>query len=550
MKITDMGSDQPNVLLIMDDEHNYRCQGHVDGGEPVQTETIDSLAATGTSFDQAYCASPLCTPSRMTMLTGKRVPNCGAWDNWDVIHPEDDTIADRLGAAGYETALVGKMHFGGNRQYNGFNHRPYGDLTGTSGHQPDPILEENQSDLYEPYWSGVGGESRILDAGASDTPESLHQERRVIDESVSFLRNHDAENPVQPWFLTASFGRPHFPITAPKRYVDRYWPDGVTEPRYDAEGNVADHPYNETKRDLKPSPTSDELTEEDCLRARAMYFATVDYVDDLVEDLLATLERDGLLEDTIVVFLSDHGDMLGEHGMWWKRAPYEDSARVPFTIQLPEHRNGDLEGSNVQQPVSLIDLFPTLCSLTGAEVPDDVDGVDLSEAVLSGEEPDDRGPVFVDWLSTPPADIEIVRQGKMWPEGLEYRMIRDGKYKYIQFRDAPELFFNLEDDPAEHHNLAADESLSGEDEAALTRLRSLVEETLDWEEMLEARQRDMQLATKKYPLKVPSGSSLLTNAYQLENGDVINADSLMSSPERLVTKPEVSYDDYPGDNPE
>lgn len=540
-----MSSDQPNVLLIMDDEHNYRCQGHVNDGEPVQTPAIDRLANTGASFDRAYCASPLCSPSRMTMLTGKRVPNCGAWDNWDVIKPEDPTIAHQLRDAGYETSLVGKMHFGGNRQFNGFNHRPFGDLTGTSGHQPDPILPENQSGVVEPYWSGVSGRSRILDAGATDTPESLHQERRVIDESVSFLREHDAENPDQPWFLTASFGRPHFPITAPQRYIDRYWPDGATEPRYDADGNAADHPYNETRRRLKASVSSEGITEEDVLKARAAYFATVDYVNDLIDDFLSTLERDGLLENTIVVFCSDHGDMIGEQEQWWKRTFYEDSARIPFIISLPEHRNGELEGSNIETPVSLIDLYPTLCSLCGAEVPADIDGIDLSEAMLTGTEPD-RDPVIVDWLSTPPADSGISLQDEEFPEGFEYRMVCDGDHKYVQFRDAPELFFNLAEDPAEHHNLiAAFEDRTEADEVALERLRSIVNETIEWDEMLEERAADKDKASRSYRLMVPTGSSYLTNAYHLENGEVINADSLMSSPEKLITQPELMYDDYP-----
>jgi hypothetical protein len=124
-------------------------------------------------------------------------------------------------------------------------------------------------------------------------------------------------------------------------------------------------------------------------------------------------------------------------------------------------------------------------------------------------------------------------------------MIRDRKYKHVQFRDAPELLFNLDEDPAEHHNLVADDGLSSEDNEALTKLREMVDETLDWDEMVEERARDKTMAGKKYPLKVPSGSYVISNAYQLSNGDVISADSLMSSPEKLITKPELMYDDYP-----
>ncbi len=133
---------RPNILLLLSDEHSFRFMGHVsedEGGEPIQTPNLDRLATQATVFSDAYCQMPLCTPSRISMLTGREVRNCGAWKNGSVLRPELPTLPGVLRDAGYTTCLVGKMHLGGTQQFVGFEHRPYGDLTGKTGHQWEPI---------------------------------------------------------------------------------------------------------------------------------------------------------------------------------------------------------------------------------------------------------------------------------------------------------------------------------------------------------------------------------------------------------------------------
>ena len=186
----------------------------------------------------------------------------------------------------------------------------------------------------------------------------------------------------------------------------------------------------------------DDLPEEDTRRGRAAYFACVDFLDEILGDFVATLERDGLLEHTIVVYSTDHGESAGEHGLWFKTMWNEAAARVPFFIQTPEHRAGTLAPTRIDTPVSLVDLFPTLCGLTGVTPPDTLDGEDLSPAIRTASRQIEHGPVLCQHLPN-------------------WRMVRRGPYKYVAVRDHPELLLNVEDDPDEQRDLSADPAAAG-----------------------------------------------------------------------------------------
>ncbi|WP_436934687.1 sulfatase-like hydrolase/transferase [Halovenus marina] len=517
-----MPSDQPNVLFLLSDEHSFRCFSHLDPavGEPAETPAFDRLATEGTAFENAYCHVPLCTPSRISMLTGREAQHTGAWTNESFLEPQFPTLPGQFSDAGYETCLVGKMHLAGDRQFVGFDHRPYGDLTGGNTHQMDgPNLD-----------AGLGHGS-TYDVGQTMIPESLLMETNVAEETVAFLREQDAANPEQPWFLCASFSRPHFPLTAPKRHLDKYWPDDVPPPKVSREEtSTADHPQTVAMLDHY---AFDDMDETDLRKARAAYFAAVDYLDEVIGDLLLRLERSGLLENTIVVYTSDHGELAGEHGLWWKHTWQEASSRVPLFVQLPEHRSGELDPTRPSTPVSLLDLFPTFCGLAGIDYPDSLDGVDLSEAIRTGSEPE-RGPVFCDHLR---------------PGQWDFRAVRDGRYKYVQFPDAPELLFDLDADPLETENLAP--TADGEDEAALERLRALVDRTFDFEAARERRALNIERKERDHSLSLPArplgerahdGSG---NLYHLPDGRIVAADSPLYDPHVLTADPRSVFSDWP-----
>lgn len=518
--------NHPNILYLLSDEHSFRFMGHVpetEGGEPAYTPAFDRLAAQGTVFSNAYCQMPLCTPSRICQLTGKEVRKSGAWNNNSVLRPELATIPKVLADAGYATCLVGKMHLGGNQQFVGFQHRPYGDLTGKTGHQWEPIADESRK----------GMRVRTAHVGVTGIPESLIQDEVVAHETVAWLREHTHANPDQPWLLCASFSRPHFPLTAPRRHFDRYWQGdaitspNVTEPKIPAGGDAYDHPMSVG---MRRGFMADAIDHDEMLRARAAYFANVSYLDEVIGDLLLRLDADGLLDNTIIVYTTDHGEMAGEHGVWWKNGWYEGCTRVPLIFSLPEQRHGEQPPRAVSTPVSLADLFPTLCGFAGTTPPDDLDGSDLSAAIRGETTVLPDRPIFCDAL-TP-----------RWGAGTEFRSIRWRQYKYVTFRDAPPLFFDLANDPGEQHNLIQ-RGATGEAQAALDYLAQIAAESIDFDAAERERvERDGDLH-EQYALDLPKASG---NLYLFPDGRLINADdAMLYHPSVLTNNPAAAFGDFP-----
>jgi choline-sulfatase len=513
-------SARPNILFLFSDEHGFRylsARDRADGGEPVDTPTLDSLIRGGTYFTDAYCQMPLCTPSRITVLTGKHVQSSGAWSNESVLRPELDTLPGAFSAAGYTTCLVGKMHLGGNRQFCGFDFRPYGDLTGKCGHQWEPI---------DDYERARAMRTRTAEAGVTGVPESLIQDEIVAAETVAFLREHAAASPEKPWFLCASFSRPHFPLTAPRRFIDKYTDRGIPDPFVPASGDAYDHPMSVG---MRRGFMADAIDAEETRRARIGYFACVEYLDQVIGDLLARLDRDGLLDNTIIVYTTDHGEMAGEHGVWWKNGWYEACTRVPLIISRPEVRSGESPARVCRRPVGLVDLFPTLCSLTGVESSAEMEGRDLSATVISGDDPEDK-PVFCDALQP------------RWGEGTEFRSIRYRQYKYVRFRHAPPLFFDLAADPGEQKNLI-ERGIPAGAKPDFEFMEQVAGESIDF----DAAERDRTVRdgslSEQYAQTLPPATD---NLYLMPSGRLINADDTLYYPTVIVDTPEQAFGDFPG----
>jgi choline-sulfatase len=486
---------RPNILLIMTDQHAPRIAGFA--GDPVvHTEHFDALAARSVQFDTALCPSPVCTPSRMCMLTGREAHRCGAWNNHWVIFPEHVTWPAHFAAHGYRTCLVGKMHFGGRDQMQGFQVRPYGDLRHGLGHQPDPID-------YFPAYAGPTG------AGVTEIPESLLQDNVVTRETLAFLLEHHDKEPDTPWFTCASYSRPHSPFTAPGRYICRYR-DRVPAIELPSDHRQQLDPF---ARAMASGENGDNLSPQQSLRAREAYYACVDFVDDCIGELLDGLESASLLENTIVIYTSDHGEMAGVHGLWGKGVYFEPSVGVPLLVCGPGIREGH---HRVRHPVSLLDLFPTTCRLAGLPVPDDLDGVDFSrvfEDPGSASSPRDYAP------SAYYAYGVRVRGGVQAPEHEPHRamrLVRGRDWKYVEIEGGEPLLFDLVRDPGEETNLATDPAQA----QRCAEMREAVFRRFSWEQVHEQLAADRE----RLPEFLSGLKPTTPNQYRLSDGRMFDAE--------------------------
>ena len=481
-------TDRPNILLILTDEHAPDVAGFA-GDSVVQTQNLDRLAARSLRFESASCTNPVCTPSRMSMLCGKEAHRCAAWGNHWVIFPKHTTWPAHFATHGYATALVGKMHFGGRDQMQGFQSRPYGDLRHGLGHQPDPLH------MFPGY---ANAES----AGVTEIPESLLQDVVVTRESLAWLLEQHDREPETPWLMCASYSRPHSPLTAPARYIRRYR-EKVPPPaiRRDA----ADDLETFARRLVF------DLTVEQTQRGREGYYACVDFVDDCIGELLDGLNRAALLDNTVVIYTSDHGEMLGSYGCWGKQLYYESSIGVPLLISGPEIA----PGQTLRHPISLIDLFPTTCALAGLPIPEGLDGFDFS-GVLRDPQTAAAPREFA-----PSASYRYgirVAEGRTADDSpcAAWRCVRERDWKYVEVEKGDALMFDLVNDPQERTNLARIEEHRPRCEAMRARLYA----NFSWD--LVHRQLDQDRATLSEMLSGLQPST--PNQYMLPDGRVFDAE--------------------------
>lgn len=504
-------AEKLNILFLHSDEHSFRylsARSRERGGEPVHTPTLDGLIEKGVHFDATYCQMPLCTPSRISMFTGRHSHRCGAWSNGSVLSPDLPTFGSHLREHGYATATIGKMHLGGSRQMAGFESRPYGDFGGPCGHQHDPLSFMDQEKL-----PGSEMRSRTVDAGISEVPEAYLQENIVARTAVAWAREQEHANPDQPWLLYTSFSRPHFPLTSPRRHLDRYYPEGASEPRVLRSGDGAQHPMT---KGMVEGFRTEEIKPEEGKKARASYFACVDFLDEILGDFLATLKHAGLLKNTVIIYVSDHGEMAGEHGLWWKNTWHESSSRVPMIISTPEHRSGKLPAGEVTQPTSLADVFPTLCDVAQVPLPEGLDGISLAPAL--------RGETSADISNR----VGVVTENltPRWGAGTEFRMVRSERFKYIAFRNCDDLAFDLESDPDEQINIAADPVF----ENALAPLREYILGDFSFDDTGRAKTEQTADLKNRFPARF---KPVTPNQIVLGDGRLVEADTPLYQPEVL-----------------
>lgn len=418
---------RPNFLILMVDQ----LAGTLFPDGPaafLHAPNLAALARRSMRFETAYCASPLCAPSRASFMTGQLPSRTGVYDNAADFPADVPTFAHHLRRAGYLTALSGKMHFVGPDQLHGFEERLTTDIYPADyGWTPDYRHPDRRIDWWYHNMGSVTG------AGVAEITNQLE-----YDDEVAFLaaqRLHDLARRAdpRPWALTVSFTHPHDPYVARQRFWDLYAESPALDPAEPAVG-FDDLDAHSRRLLVASDHAAFEITDHHVRSARRGYFANVSYVDEQIGALLGVLERCGFAEDTVIVFTSDHGDMLGERGLWFKMSFREGSARVPLMLAGP-----GLAPGLQSRPVSTLDICPTLAALAGiaeADVAPFVDGESLAAGGAA------RGAV----------PMEYAAEGSVSPMvGL-----RDGRFKLVlSLGDAP-LLYDVIADPGETRNLAGD----------------------------------------------------------------------------------------------
>lgn len=418
---------RPNILFIMVDQMAAPILPLHDAASPVQMPHLMKLAEQAVVFDSAYCNSPLCAPSRFTLVSGRLPSKIGAYDNAADFPADVPTYAHYLRRLGYRTALSGKMHFCGPDQLHGYEERLTSDIYPADYGW---AVNWDEPDVRASWYHNM---SSVLQASPCVRSNQLDFDEEVVFKARQYLYDHVRLTPEQPFCLTVSMTHPHDPYTIPREYWDRYEGVDIPLPRQHIDQAEQD-PH--AQRLLKVIDLWDKPLPEDKIRdARRAYFGACSYIDDNIGKLLKTLEECGLAEDTLIVFSGDHGDMLGERGLWYKMHWFEMAARVPLLVHAPKR----FAAHRVSQSVSTLDLLPTLVELAGGQV----------DAGLELE-----GHSLLPHLKGEGGHDEVL--GEYMAEGTisPLMMIRRGPWKFAYSEQDPLLLFNLDSDPQELHNLA------------------------------------------------------------------------------------------------
>jgi len=424
---------KPNILIIMVDQLNGTLfpDGPVDW---LHVPNLRKLAARSVRFANTYTASPLCAPGRASFMSGQLPSRTGVYDNAAEFTSSIPTYAHHLRRQGYQTCLSGKMHFVGPDQLHGFEERLTTDIYPADfGWTPDYRKPGERIDWWYHNMGSVtgAGVAEITNQMEYDDEVAYHATRKIYDLS----RGQDN----RPWCLTASFTHPHDPYVARRKYWDLYEDCDHLLPE------IAAIPYEDqdahSKRIFDANDwRSFSITEDNIKRARRAYFANISYLDDKIGEMMEALTATG--QEAIILFVSDHGDMLGERGLWFKMTFFEGSSRVPLMIAAP-----GVKPACVKAPVSTLDVTPTLCDLAG---------VDMSE-IMPWTDGESLVPLANGSERTAPVAMEYAAEASTAP----LVSLRYGKWKYNLCSLDPEQLFDLENDPHELNNLAKDPAQQG-----------------------------------------------------------------------------------------
>lgn len=466
---------RPNILLLMTDQQRWDSLSCY-GGNVVDTPNLDRLAEEGARFENCYCNAPICTPSRSSIMTGKELPGHGVYRLHDLMPSEERLFPELLQEHGYRTGLFGKLHVSGRVEeaehrhpHDGFDE--YDWCIEGAIHLDSPLngyarwLRERHPAFFE----------RLKQEGRSllHVPREVHFTHWAAEASIEFIRRAVAEG--KPFFCKTSIFDPHNPYEDyPVEYADRVREEALSERIADPRRNIA--PTLERERNGSYFGGFDEYSEDDIRKMRRGYYASVALMDDEYGRILETLRELDVLENTLVIFVSDHGDMLGDHDLMVKGAFFYDAGvRVPLILRWPARIPAGTVADTIVQPHQ---IARTLLEAAGIDAPFGRGATLFEELTEVGPEGEPAGDAVCLYRNA-----GIGEQGDYWDPPLHATMLRRGEYKltvYHQDPGAGELY-DLRSDPQELHNLWDDPG------HAAKRLQ-LTEALLNWFHMQELEQ--------------------------------------------------------------
>lgn len=462
---------RPNLLFLFSDQHAYHVAGCY-GDKVAETPNLDRLAAAGVTFEAAYCPSPICVPSRMSMLTGRHPSAQDCWTNDDFLASDRSTWPHALGSAGYRPILVGRLHAMGPDQLHGYAEREVGDHSpnwgGVARHDMGVLNETN-----DPHGTSVV---------RSGSGESVYEvkDRDVTRAAVACLDRIGAARRAgndDPFAVTVGFMLPHPPYVATKQDYSRFV--GRVPPARLSRGMLgSEHPWLAWWRSNRGI---EEVEIGNSLRARTAYYALTYRLDAMIGEVLDALERNGLAENTLIVYSTDHGDQIGERGLWWKHTFYEESVRVPLIMSWP----GKIPRSERRrQVVNLVDLTATMLDALGAPALPHAQGRSFLDVARDADAP---------WIDETVSEY-CTDETPAWTGGMavRQRMLRRESWKIVYYHGYRPQLFDLASDPDELRDLGDDPAYASVRDRLLARLLA------DWcpqdiDRRMKARRRDKDL---------------------------------------------------------
>lgn len=438
-QVTQQVTKRPHIILIMTDQQRGDAL-HCAGNKCVITPNIDRLEADGHLFCNAYTASPSSTPARAGMLTGMSPWHHGLLGYGQVAEHYKYEMPQMLKDLGYHTLGIGKMHWNPQNSLHGFETT----LIDESGRVESPYFKSDYRKWFDIQAFGLNPDSTGIlwnahSAKVYALPERLHPTVWTGDRAVEAIRGYSSDKPL---FLKVSFARPHSPYDPPQRVLDMYKGSEVPAPSvgdWCKELPVDAHP------EKNPEAAIGNYGKEYAQNSRRYYYASITFIDEQIGRIIKELKAKGMYDDAFICFVSDHGDMLGDHHLWRKTYAYEGSSAIPFIVKLPKRIPSTIKpGTVIDAPVELRDLLPTFLDLNGQSVPKEMDGRSLLPLLEKGKAP---------WRKY----VDMEHATAYWADNY-WCALTDGKIKYIWFfRTGEEQLFDLVKDPHEMRDLSKSE---------------------------------------------------------------------------------------------